>query len=391
MSGTGRYFIVDPHPVAVDNDVHLDASQLRGSFQFNVTGPDYDYIQKSGEKQLRANFPTSYTYNGFHIWGSEYDHMRIAFGQSNVVLSHVNPELSVQINSENMDFAYPDGTFPPNSGPQKQVVVSDYPVTVAQRRRRRAGQHSRQRVGAESGADSRRFRRQCRQQLDSYRNDADRLDDRGGPHATRADDVVAGKSAAHARRQCARIASASRTRPRRPAAQSLRTSGDNGPAAEVYVMGKTADRALEIVGNLHLTIGRRLHANGIVDECGPSGGSSRDRLATQQAIYYNFTGPWTGPAGVRCVQSCSGDEISVAQGQAVIIARYQRIRPEGSCCSTSRAMRSFTAANTDLDFFGPTIAAQPCNPTLRGSRCWSITACRARSVTLPARRCRPIS
>ena len=55
--------------------------------------------------------------------------MRIAFGQSNVVLSHVNPQLSVEINSENKDYAYPDGTFPPNSGPEKQVVVSDYPVT----------------------------------------------------------------------------------------------------------------------------------------------------------------------------------------------------------------------------------------------------------------------
>ena len=130
-SGTVRYFIVDPHPVAVDNDVRLDASQLRGSLHFNITGPDYDYIKNLATESFH-NFPVEYWFSlpFFHTWYGEYDHMRIAFGQSDIVLSHVNPELSVQITSENNDFAYPDGTFPPNSGPQKQIVVSDYPVTV---------------------------------------------------------------------------------------------------------------------------------------------------------------------------------------------------------------------------------------------------------------------
>ncbi len=128
-SGTGRYFIVDPHPVAVDNEVQLDASQLRGNFHFNITGPDYNYVENLARNSFQA-FPNSYTYNYFHTWGSAYDQMRIAFGQSRVMLTHVNPELSVQINSENQDFAYPDGTFPPNFGPPKQVVVSDYPVTA---------------------------------------------------------------------------------------------------------------------------------------------------------------------------------------------------------------------------------------------------------------------
>ena len=42
--GVARSWLINPNPVAVDNNAHLNAAQLRGNFQYNIQGPDYDYL-----------------------------------------------------------------------------------------------------------------------------------------------------------------------------------------------------------------------------------------------------------------------------------------------------------------------------------------------------------
>ncbi len=130
--GIARYWIVNPDPTAVNNDVNIDASQLRGSFQFNVAAPDYNYLAQLEHDTFYSNALTDTADFGgeFWIWGSDYDVMRMAFGQSNVVVSHVNPQLNLTINGETAipDFVSDVGnnayfTVPP-------TVVTPYPFTT---------------------------------------------------------------------------------------------------------------------------------------------------------------------------------------------------------------------------------------------------------------------
>ena len=128
--GTGRFWTVNQNPVAVNNDVQLNASQVRGTFNFNVTGPDYDYIEQL-ERGMFSAAETSVDYNApFYTWGHGYDNMRIAFGQSNITLTDVNPQLSVAINSENKNYTYPGETFTGFPDHDDKVLRSPYPVTT---------------------------------------------------------------------------------------------------------------------------------------------------------------------------------------------------------------------------------------------------------------------
>ena len=82
-----REFPISSNPQAIDNSVSLDASQLRGVFNFKVSEPNY-----AGTAQIDQN---DYT-NGFD---AEVDNNLpvTSYGQTHVTLSKVNPELSVSI------------------------------------------------------------------------------------------------------------------------------------------------------------------------------------------------------------------------------------------------------------------------------------------------------
>ncbi|HEY1600964.1 MAG TPA: putative Ig domain-containing protein [Pirellulales bacterium] len=82
-----REFFINTDPQATDNLVNFDASQLRGVFNFNVSEPDYSDAAKIANGGLSTGFD------------SEVDNALpvTSYGQTHVVLSNVNPELSVNI------------------------------------------------------------------------------------------------------------------------------------------------------------------------------------------------------------------------------------------------------------------------------------------------------
>ncbi len=88
--------------------MRLNASQLRGDFNFIVAPPDYDLARRLATQSL----PQAITQNAsfaapFWTWGgAASDSTRIAFGQSDITLSHVNPELTVDIDGGNSPFDY---------------------------------------------------------------------------------------------------------------------------------------------------------------------------------------------------------------------------------------------------------------------------------------------
>ncbi len=79
-TATVRIFPSNPNPTTTDNNVNLDASQLRGDLAFNVEEPDY-----ATAKALMDAF------------GSLHTGAIATFGQTSVNLTKVNPELAVTV------------------------------------------------------------------------------------------------------------------------------------------------------------------------------------------------------------------------------------------------------------------------------------------------------
>ncbi|HEX4415646.1 MAG TPA: putative Ig domain-containing protein, partial [Lacipirellulaceae bacterium] len=75
-----RMYPLTSAPTTIDNTANFDASQLRGAFNFQVAQPDY-----SAAETLATGF------------GYRFALPAEAFGQTTVVLSKVNPQLSVSI------------------------------------------------------------------------------------------------------------------------------------------------------------------------------------------------------------------------------------------------------------------------------------------------------
>ena len=295
FEGTARYWDVDPNPVAVDNDVQLNASQLRGDFQFNVTGPDYDYIKRLEHDSFSGGAVTqSVAYSApFHTWGTPYDFMRIAFGESDIVLSHVNPELSVGINSENKNFVYPNLANDAYSS-VRLTVVGPYALTKVN-------------VGAGVLANVHGNVTVDQVQLE--------VDDRNATLPN----ILALTSSTLA------WTSASGTHPTMTVSRlrnDLTLTGgvadrfavEGVPAVEgkllirnfapavagftapgVYVMGMAANQQLVVNGNLELYVGHRLNADGSVSAVGDVGQVARLNLnwpntPTYNGISYTYTG-----------------------------------------------------------------------------------------------------
>jgi hypothetical protein len=113
-----RVFPLNPSPAALDNNVTLDASQLRGGFHFGVDEPDYAHAE-----QLVAGND-----GGNHLVNAE---MITSFGQTHVNLTKVNPELSVTVSGTtpitqaNLDqLSYLLG-YRPNTPPLNHVAATD--------------------------------------------------------------------------------------------------------------------------------------------------------------------------------------------------------------------------------------------------------------------------
>lgn len=292
-NGLVRYWLVDPHPVAVNNAVDLDASQLRGDFKWNVTGPDYDYVRQLEEASLFFAVTESVSYFApFHTWGTPRYLMRIAFGQSDITLSHVNPESTVEIHSDNKPFQYADNNM-------NSVVVSDYPMTTLN-------------VGAGVLANIQGDVSVDQVQLE--------IDDRDGAMANileMGSNTITWTSAAN------RLQALNTSNLRgdltltggaadqfavedTPAVEGRVLIRNLVPATEgfaspgVYVMRQREKQALDVVGNLNLSLGRRLLANGTVQNLGDLSGlttfatDNLGRPVTSQTVNYTYTGAGRG-------------------------------------------------------------------------------------------------
>ncbi len=292
-NGSVRYWLVDPHPVAVNNDVDLDASHLRGDFKWNVTGPDYDYIRQLDQASMFFAVTQSVSFSApFFTWGTPHDFMRIAFGQSDISLSHVNPESTVEIHSDN-------GTFTYDTPNMSNAVVSSYPITSLN-------------VGAGVLANIQGDVAVDQVQLE--------IDDRNGAMANILDMTshnITWTSAAH--RLQTLTTSNLRGDLTLTGGAIDRVAVDDTPAVEgrvlirnlvpategfaspgVYVMKHSEMHALDVVGNLNLSLGRRLLADGTVQNVGDLSGlttfetDNLGRPITSQTVNYTYTGAGKG-------------------------------------------------------------------------------------------------
>jgi hypothetical protein len=80
-----RVFPLNANPIAIDNHVNLDASQVRGTFSYRAAEPDYT---------LAEIFTADLNQNANYEGGAN---LATTFGQTTVNLTKVNPELAVTI------------------------------------------------------------------------------------------------------------------------------------------------------------------------------------------------------------------------------------------------------------------------------------------------------
>lgn len=277
--GTVYYWLVNPHPTAIDNNVTLDASQLRGSFKFNVDGPDYDYLKQLEHDSFEDAVDQSVTFDGvFTTWGKIPDIMRMAFGQSNIVLSHVNSQLSVSINSTSQipDYFSNNGNIPYTS--VSQTAVTPFPFTTVT-------------VGTGTLAN-------IQGDVAVHNVFLKDVDDRqgvlagnliltastlagwatpNGTHATLSFDSLQGDLT---------ISGSTLDQfgvedtPNSADQTTIENFGTTGPTANVYVMGKTV-MPLYINGHFSVDVGRRLNSDGSVTDVGQVDGvfNAADKFA----------------------------------------------------------------------------------------------------------------
>ena len=91
-----RILTVTSHPVPIDNAVNLDASQLRGAFNYTAADPDYAKLSQF-----------------YELFGAS----SLAFGKTSVNLTNVNPQLAVTITGQD-PLVQAGYTFPGANEPQ---------------------------------------------------------------------------------------------------------------------------------------------------------------------------------------------------------------------------------------------------------------------------------
>ncbi|MFO0911592.1 MAG: MBG domain-containing protein [Pirellulales bacterium] len=299
-SGKARGWLVDTHPVAPNNDVRLDASQLRGTFQFNVTGPDYDYV-RSLKQAFKFAVTGSVSYNGFHTWGTPYDIPRISFGQSNIVLSNVHPELSVAVHSDNRNFAYTQNAN--ESGiatevPISTVVVSPYALTTLN-----VGNGVIGNIQGNVSADQVQLEVDDRNGmqpniLSLTSNTVSWLTSTGALKTLTASSLRKDLTLTGGNADRFAVSGTPLTegkvliRNLLPAVVGFESPG-------VYLMGNRAKQVLEVNGNLSLFVGRQLNTDGTVTEAGDVIGATSyaggpTDVDDWHSISYNYTGAGRG-------------------------------------------------------------------------------------------------
>ncbi len=307
FNGIARYWIVDATPEATNNNVRLNASQLRGDFNFNVAPPVYELARRfMGQGVAFGAITHSYAYgHPFSTWGYSYDYMRTAFGQSDITLSHTNPELTVDINGGNAPFTY---TIQANQTNYHAMVVSPYSVTtlnvgdgvIANLRGNVTAQQVQLEVDDRHGTQP-NIIAVTSEEISWF--SSDNLRKSLTITQLRDDLTLTGGIADHfAVESTPALAAQPRlidTAPlpvnRRVIIRNFAPADVGFASPDVYLMGHLANQPLDISGNLDLIIGRRLGTDGGVSNVGDLGGVVAFSGATAiHRINYTYTGSGRG-------------------------------------------------------------------------------------------------
>lgn len=312
IEGFARYWTVDAVPAAEKNDVRLNASQLRGDFSFNIAPPDYDFVRRLAQQSLPLAITQSASYNApFWTWGgASSESTRVAFGQSDIVLSHVNPELTVDIDGGSSPFDYRTTI---NQGQVHRLVVSPYAKTHLN-----VGGGVLANLKGNITADQ--VELEVDDRLGTRRNiigmnhneiswfDADNTRTTLGLTQLRNNLILTGGSVDHIAIEGTPELFEDDVIERGPSSNTLIvdvpeivTIRNFAPAdvsyasPDVYLMGHRANQPLNVVGNLDLFVGRRLRTDGVVEAVGDLAGVTEFTGATAvHRINYTYTGSGRG-------------------------------------------------------------------------------------------------
>ena len=249
-----RIYPLTSNPITTDNTANFDASQLRGSFSFQVAQPDY-----AAAEALVAGF------------GYRSATPVETFGQTTVVLSKVNPQLSVSItgttqigatdyNNLNAFLSFGGGSVIHYAGTQVTVgtgVLADVQGNVAVHRAWLKDVDDRQ--GAVANNVTLTSTTFTGWSTPAATHPTLTLDTLQG-------DVTLSGSAVDQFDVEGTPDSAPRV--------TIRNFATSGPAAGVYVMGKSV-MPLFVTGHFALYVGRRLNADGTVTNVGQVDGRLR--------------------------------------------------------------------------------------------------------------------
>jgi N-acetylneuraminic acid mutarotase len=318
-----RVFAISPHPVPIDNTVNLDASQLRGTFSYTANDPDYDTLRE--------------------IIDNVFGEASFAFGKTTVNLTQVNPELSVAITGQDPPINSQGGlVFPANELADNRIPITSVNVgqgmsaniqgnvtiqlaqlTVDDGQGSLAGILTLTDTSL-TGWTTRFGTTQPTLFFDTFAHDelASKIAQARDPFSTLSealleypdvllnlhdDFVITGSPVDQfdvedtpttgSAMGAYLLASANQT-----LIQNLATSGT---PANIFVMGKALPR-LQVLGNFALTIGRRLNADGTIDDVGSTQkafyqgntveyDSGTYYLRHSMAITYEYTGIGQGP------------------------------------------------------------------------------------------------
>ncbi len=246
-----RIYPLASNPVTIDDNANFDASQLRGAFSFQTAQPDY-----AAAETLVSGF------------GARSALPVETFGQTSVVLSKVNPQLSVTItgttpitnadyNNLNASLSFGGGSVIHYAGTQVTVgrgVLANVQGDVAVHQAWLEEVNDRQGTAANnltltSGA------------LTGWTTPA-------GTHPTLTFDSLQGGLAVSGSPVDQFDVEGTPDSAPRVTIQNFSTSG---PASGVYVMGKSV-MPLFVTGNFALSVGRRLNGDGTVTNVGQVAG-----------------------------------------------------------------------------------------------------------------------
>ncbi len=274
-----RIYPLASDPVTIDNNATFDASQLRGTFSFQTAQPDY-----STAETLVAGF------------GARSALPVETFGQTSVVLSKVNPQLSVSITGTtpitgadydnlNSSLSFGGGSVIDYVGTQVTIgsgALADIQGNVS------VHQAWLKEVNDRQGTAANNFTLSAGA-LTSWATPA-------GTHPTLTFDSLQGDLAVGGSAVDQFDVEGTPDSAPRVTIQNFSTSG---PASGVYVMGKSV-MPLFVTGNFALSVGRRLNADGTVTNVGQVAGvydyhnrfnpydASLSGIFIQQHLFENF-------------------------------------------------------------------------------------------------------